>query len=121
MTEQVERDGYDQFWDVVESAPVHQGHIAQPIDALRSAWLVRDLTEDDFRAARAAIAALTVTPQEAAKVREAVGKQATEVNRAFIIAANARPAGGPQAIYEVELILERAVKALRAISEDSHE
>ena len=59
MTEQVERDGYDQFWDVVESAPVHQGHIAQPIDALRSAWLVRDLTEDDFRAARAAIAALS--------------------------------------------------------------
>jgi len=58
MTEQVERDGYDQFWDVVESAPVHHGHIVQPLDALRSAWLVRDLTEDDFRTARAATAAM---------------------------------------------------------------
>ena len=85
MTEQVERDGYDQFWDVVESAPVHHGHIVQPLDALRSAWLVRDLTEDDFRTARTATAAMqkdaamdrivsegqrcdAMTPQEAAKV-----------------------------------------------------
>ncbi|MEP2955569.1 MAG: hypothetical protein ABJN39_09535 [Sulfitobacter sp.] len=72
-----------------------------------------------YSTADAIIAALTVTPQEAAEVRKAVGHQATEVNRAFIIAANARPAGAPRAIHEVELILEKAVKALRAISEDS--
>jgi len=62
-----------------------------------------------------------MTPQEAAKVREAVGKQATAVNRAFIIAAQVRPAHAAKAIHDVELILEKAVKALRAISEDSHE
>lgn len=73
--EQIERDGYDQFWDAVEDAPHRHADFAQVIDTLRSAWLVRDLTGNDFDLARAALSAMQPSPAEAAKVLTAEDRE----------------------------------------------
>jgi hypothetical protein len=44
-------DGYDQFWGALDDAAPRHDPVAQAIKALRSAWLVRDLTANDFRRA----------------------------------------------------------------------
>ena len=137
MTEQVERDGYDQFLGVVESAPVHHGHIVQPLDALRSAWLVRDLTEDDFRTARAATAAMkkdaamdrivsegqrcdAMTPQEAAKVSAEDRENIVDEIESIICETHEMDVRDIDYAENIVSWLERHHPvALRAISEDS--
>jgi hypothetical protein len=59
-----------------------------------------------------------MTVAEAAKVREGLRREAFELNRAFIIASQARPTQALGVLHKVELILEKSVKALRALSEE---
>jgi hypothetical protein len=73
---------------------------------------------DNYLDAIAALRAQSARIEELEGVRLKVKQEALEVNRAFIIASQARPAQADRVIHKVELILEKSVKALRAMTDE---